>query len=79
MRFFTVFAAMVFVDVAYALWARRASQGRALQASLYATLLLVLGAHVTLSYVADVRYLIAAAGGAFVGTYFAVRLDHTKE
>lgn len=44
----------------------------ALEASLWASAVIVLGAFVVLSYVDDKRLVIPAAIGAFIGTYLAV-------
>jgi hypothetical protein len=63
------------MDVCYALWARRVSQGDALQGAAFAAALMVFGGYATISYVKDRRLLVAAVLGAFAGTYLAVSLD----
>jgi hypothetical protein len=58
-----------------AIWARYVSaiaSSSKLEAAIWGVLVIVLGAYVVISYVADKRMLVAAAIGAFIGTYLAV-------
>lgn len=68
----------VFLAVAVAdwLWSRyilHAAARRAGAASLYSGGIVLVGGVTTLAYVADPRYLVPAAMGAVVGTYWAVK------
>ena len=44
----------------------------ALAAATWGSVVIILGAYVTISYVGDRRLIVPAAIGAFIGTYFAV-------
>ena len=68
-----VFVAVAAVDALWSLWIGSVGGHHAAQAGAYATLLLLAGAFVTLSYVRDRRLLLPAALGAFIGTYLSVR------
>lgn len=72
------FLAIAIMDVCYAYWARRAAQGAALEASAWATVLIVLNGLAMVNIVNDLWNIVAAAFGAFIGTYVAIRLDHKK-
>lgn len=73
-----VYVGMAWVDICYALYTRRVTEGRALQSGLLAALLLALGGYVVISYTSHAILLLPACLGAFTGTYLAVRLDHKR-
>lgn len=66
---------MIVVDILWVYYIRRSGQGKAAGAASFATLILLCGSFVTISYTSDHRMVIPAAIGSFIGTYLAVRLD----
>ena len=74
-HFIGVFVAMAITDLIWALYIRRVGQGKAAQAGLAASLLLVVGAFVITSYVENHWYLLPAAIGSFLGTFAATKID----
>jgi len=69
-----VFAAMGALDVAWAFYTMSTAVKKPMEASLWASLIVVFSAIVTISYVSDPWLIIPAIGGAFVGTYAAIKL-----
>jgi len=67
-----VFCLMVFVDFFWARYISDAATGKALAASVWATLLFASSGYVTAAYVKNKWLLIPASIGAFVGTYAGV-------
>lgn len=74
-----VFIAMFFTDVLFAMYVRRTSQGKALQAASFGALIFVFAGFVVVGYVSNLWLLIPAALGSFVGTYTVVTYDTRKE
>lgn len=67
-----IFVATGIGDFVWAKYIASITTSTPLIASTWATITLVLGAFVVISYVQDKRMLIPAAIGAFIGTYLAV-------
>lgn len=66
----------VVLDVFYALYVRRSAQGRAVQASCYATGIALTTGFVTISYVQyGYKGVIAFAVGSYIGTYYTIKGD----
>lgn len=70
-----VVISMAVADILYTLWARKAAQGKATWAALWASLIIPVYGSVVIMYNSNIRYLISATVGAFLGTYIAVKLD----
>lgn len=76
MTYILVFLGMVILDICYAVYTRRASQGCSLQAASMAAAIILLSGYVTISYTSDPLALIPAVMGAFAGTALAVHFDN---
>ena len=63
------------MDYCFAYYTRRASQGEAYKAGIWAVWLILFNAFVMVQVIENNETIISAAVGAFVGTYFAVRRD----
>jgi len=74
-KYILVFLAMTLTDVLFALYVRRASQGRAIYAAIFSLLIMMNAGYVTVSYVGNHWMIIPAGLGAFVGTFLAVKCD----
>lgn len=74
-NFLLVFLATVVVDWVWALYIIHTSKKNALRAAVLGTLLTCIGSFITLSYIHDQRAIIAAAIGAFVGTYLSIKFS----
>jgi len=73
------FIAMAITDAVWAKYMIAVADKRALPAGIYSALIMILGGVVVLSYTEDKRMLLAAVLGAFVGTYFTIKLENRKE
>ena len=73
-----VFLGAGLADVVWALYIRRAGEGKAASAGFLAALIILFGAYITIEYVENHWYLIPAVVGAFVGTYITVVLDKKR-
>ena len=71
----SVFVAMFFTDVLFAIYVRRTSQGKAFQAALFGALIFLFAGFVVVSYVSNLWLLIPASLGSFLGTYIIVKFD----
>ena len=69
---------MIAVDYLWAIYIRRVNEGNALQAAVTSMALMLFGGLVTISYVDNKWFLIPAAIGCILGTFFTVRHDHKK-
>ena len=67
-----VVVAMAIGDFIWAKYISSIAERRALIAASWGSVVIALGAFITLSYVDDKRMIIPACIGAFLGTYFAV-------
>jgi hypothetical protein len=79
LMFIFTFISMAITDAVWAKYMIAVADKRALQSGIYSSLIMILGGVVVLSYTEDRRMLLAAVLGAFVGTYFTVRLENKKE
>jgi hypothetical protein len=70
-----MFLAMVIVDFIYAHYTKAASAHRAYAAANWAASMPFVNGLVVLLYVGDPWLLIPCAAGAWVGTFFSMRLD----
>jgi hypothetical protein len=74
-----VFSATVLLDILWAQYILHTSKSKALQASLYASVLYVLGGFTVMNYVSNHWLLIPASVGAFVGTYLALWWENRND
>lgn len=79
MDYVFVFLMMMMTDMFWAIYLRRAAQGKPFMAASMASILLLLGGYVVIAYTEDRMMLIPAALGAFVGTYITVWWDKEKK
>ena len=73
MTWLGIFLATALIDVLWTRTVKATSQQKPIPAASWGTALYVASSLVTLSVVSDPLLLIPGAGGAFVGTYLAVR------
>lgn len=73
MRHVAVFLTAALADVAWASWTMHAAERRAAAAATWGVLIFLFGSVAVRAYVDDPIYLLPAAAGAWVGTYFTVR------
>jgi hypothetical protein len=73
-----VFIAVFLADVLWVFYIRRTSQGRALSAAIFGTIIWLFGAFAVVSYIQDQRHIISAIIASFIGTYYAVKHDETR-
>ncbi|HRY36714.1 MAG TPA: hypothetical protein P5230_02420 [Candidatus Magasanikbacteria bacterium] len=74
-----VFLAVFFTDVLWVLYVRRVGQGKAFSAAWLGVVIWLFGAYAVISYVDDPRHIVSAALASFIGTYYAVKRDSSKE
>ncbi|MFA5871019.1 MAG: hypothetical protein WC842_04020 [Candidatus Paceibacterota bacterium] len=74
-----VFIATVLSDALWALYIRKTNLGKALSASSLSAVIVLTAGVVAIEYVNNNWYLVPAALGAFVGTYFTIRFDNRKK
>lgn len=75
MSYILVFVAMTVLDFIWAVYTKSVSDNKPLLASAFAVGIVVVGAFVTISYVANHWMLIPAGLGAFAGTWIAVQFS----
>jgi uncharacterized membrane protein YhaH (DUF805 family) len=68
-----VFTVMFALDIVWARYTMSASRERAIEASVWASLIIVLSSIVTISYVSNPWLILPAVAGAFVGTYVGIK------
>ncbi len=73
-----VFIAVFLTDTLWVLYVRRTSQGKALSAAFFGTIIWFFGAYVVISYIQDQKHIITAALASFIGTYYAVKHDEKR-
>lgn len=78
-KFTTVLLAMALVDVCWAYYFIKVSERKSLASGGWAVLLFITGAFVTSNYVEDKTFIVAAALGSFIGTYFTVEYKRRVE
>ena len=74
-----VFIATVILDWIWAMYIIHTSKKNAFRASILSTLIVCIGSFVTLAYIHDWRAIIAAALGAFIGTFLSIKLSKHRE
>lgn len=74
-----VFVATIAVDWMWALYIIYTSKKQPFKAAVFATLLTCLGSFITLSYIHDRRAIIAAALGAFIGTFLSIKFSKKSD
>lgn len=79
MKHLLVFLAMVATDYFWGRYTVSATKHRAMPAALWSAGIVLLGSFVTVEYINDTSLLYAAVAGAFVGTYWSVLHESTKE
>lgn len=75
MTYFAAFFGVAAMDFCFAYYARRAAQGRAKDAGVWAAALILFNSVAMISVVHDPWSIGAAVIGAYLGTYLAVRRD----
>lgn len=65
-------------DICWAMYFIKIGNKQSIKASFWATLIIVLSAFTTVNYVHDSTLIIAAALGAFIGTYISVEWNKRK-
>jgi len=70
-----IFLATAFSDILWVLYIRRTSEGKAIAAAIFSSLIVLLGGFVILTYIGNKWYLVPAALGAFVGTVITIKFD----
>lgn len=70
-----VFFATVIVDLAWSLYIRFLAKDKIVSASVFSSLIILLGAFSTLSYIDNRWMILPAAVGAFVGTLISKRVE----
>lgn len=71
-RALSVFAAMVALDIVFALYVIETAARNAVKGSAYASLIQVFNLFVVAAFVKDNRLVVPCAAGAFVGTWLAI-------
>ncbi len=74
-----VFSAAFFADWCFALYIRRAAEGRSHFAAWWSMLIVAFGAINVVSYTKDLRLLAPMLVGYYIGTFVAVHFDHKKQ
>ena len=77
-RFLLVVALMTIVDMCWAKYTMEMQRRHATLAGLWSVGIMLCGSLVTVNYIDDKTLIIAAAIGAFLGTYLTVRRDKSK-
>ncbi len=70
-----IFLATTASDILWVFYIRRTSEGKAIAAAAFSSLIVLLGGLVVLAYVDNMWYLIPAALGAFIGTIITIKFD----
>ncbi len=78
-RCILVFFAAFFSDWCFALYIRRAAEGRPHFAAWWSMLIVAFGAVNVISYTKDIRLLAPMLMGYYFGTFAAVYFDHKKQ
>jgi hypothetical protein len=79
LQFISVFFAVTIIDICWAFYIPNTSEGRAMHAASWSALIMVFSGYTTTSYVHHPVLIIAAALGAFNGTYWTVRYKNKKK
>jgi hypothetical protein len=68
-----IFFSVALVDVFWTRYFQSVAEKAPVKSGVYSSLIILIGAFSTMSYVGDHKLVIPAALGAFVGTYFTVK------
>lgn len=78
-KFILVFFAAIVVDWIWAEYIIYTSKKEAVKSAFFSSLIVLVGAFMTLSYLEDHRAIISMALGAFIGTYISVSRSKAKD
>ncbi|MDD5625704.1 MAG: hypothetical protein PHG83_00885 [Patescibacteria group bacterium] len=70
-----VFFSVAIADILWVFYIRRISQGKALSSAAFGSIIWLLSAFVVISYIKDLKQIIPATLGSFIGTYITVKYD----
>lgn len=74
LQFFLVFLTLAVVDACWTVYVKSINEEKPAAAAAWSSVIVVLGAYAVVSYVHKPVLVIAAALGAYVGTYLTVKL-----
>ena len=77
--FFLVMIAMIAVDVSWTFYFMKVEERKSIHAGIWSSLIMLIGAFVTMNYIEDKKLLFAAIIGAFIGTAGTVEYKKRKE
>jgi hypothetical protein len=77
-KFAIVMVCMFAVDACWTYYTLAVQDKKALQSGLWSVGIMLTGSLVTVSYIEDRTYIVAAAIGAFAGTYYTVNRNKVK-
>lgn len=78
-EFFLVMIAMICVDVCWTFYFIKVEERKSMLAGVWSSLIMLIGAFVTINYIGDKKLLLAAIIGAFIGTAGSVEYKKRKE
>jgi len=79
MMYLLVFLAMVLADICWAYYFISIEQRKSILAGLWGSAIYIFGAFTVTHYINDIKYLIPAVLGSFVGTMISVEYKKRKE
>lgn len=74
-----VFLVTAVSDTLWAVYIRRVTDGKSFSASTLSAIIIIAGGLVAIEYISNNWYLLPAALGAFVGTFFTIKFDGKKK
>ncbi len=78
LKFMLVFVCVTITDACWAFYIVKASQKKALPASVWGSMISMLTSITVIAYTEDHRFIIASVLGAFVGTYLSIKYINKK-
>lgn len=75
LRLFLVFLASIVIDWIWASYIMYTSKKEAGKAALLSSLIIIIGAFTTVSYLEDKRAIIVMIFGGFIGTYVSIKMN----
>lgn len=78
-KFFLVMLAMILADVCWTMYFIETEKRNSVKAGVWGAAILIFGSVVTMNYVEDSRFLIAAGIGSFIGVYLTIEYKKRKE
>jgi len=78
-KFIFVMLAMILADVCWTMYFIETEKRNSVRAGFWGVAILIFGSVVTMNYVEDSRFLIAAAIGSFIGIYGTIEYKKKKE